>query len=240
MACVTTRQAVEADAVAIATIYCHYARHSNATWEYTAPSVEEMTDRLREKLTLGFPAIVAVQAPSSGAIPTTESAVDAPTTGAGAIADSSVGNHGDAVPSSETVVGYAWVSPFRARPGYRFTVENTVYVAPGSHRRGIGRLLLEELIERCKRTGFRNIIASISVDDATGEGGASMKLHGALGFKEVARFPGIGWKCGKWLAAVFMQLSIGDGIETPPSDADLPPALRAPEGADGFAPLPFF
>lgn len=115
--------------------------------------------------------------------------------------------------------GYAYASSFRSRAGYRWTVENTVYVAPALHGRGIGRALMQALIARCEALGFRQMIAVIG--DATNI--ASIALHRSLGFEHVGTFRGIGWKQvgsapGRWLDNVQMQRPLGAGKDAPPAD----------------------
>jgi phosphinothricin acetyltransferase len=114
--------------------------------------------------------------------------------------------------------GYAYASSFRSRAGYRWTVENTVYVAPALQGRGIGRALMQALIARCEAAGFRQMIAVIG--DATNV--ASIALHRSLGFETVGTFHGIGWKQvgdapGRWLDNVQMQRVLGPGADAPPS-----------------------
>jgi phosphinothricin acetyltransferase len=101
----------------------------------------------------------------------------------------------------DAVVGFGSLSLYNKREGYRFTVENTVYVHPEHHRRGIGRALLADLIARARALGHRNIIASVSGDQE-----ASMALHRAAGFVEVGRMKELGVKFGKWLDCVYLQL----------------------------------
>lgn len=113
------------------------------------------------------------------------------------------------------VVGYAYAGPFRPRPAYRWTVEDSVYVAPDMHRAGVGRLLLRELISACEALGFRQMIAVIGGNAAEG----SIRLHRALGFREAGRFPAIGFKHGEWQDSVLMQRALGDGDSTPPAGA---------------------
>jgi len=98
------------------------------------------------------------------------------------------------------VVGWACLSVYNKRDGYRFTVENTLYVHPDHHRRGIGRALLADLIERARALGHRNIIAGVSGDQE-----ASLALHRAHGFVECGRMKEIGVKFGKWLDVVYLQ-----------------------------------
>ena len=105
------------------------------------------------------------------------------------------------------LVGYAYASTYRARIGYRFTVEDSVYVAPGMEGRGIGRTLLDALIARCKLLGYRQMIAVIGDSDNIG----SIRLHAACGFTRVGTFVGIGEKFGRVLDSVQMQRPLVDG-----------------------------
>lgn len=119
-----------------------------------------------------------------------------------------------------TFAGYAYASGYRPRAGYRWTVEDSVYVAPGFAGRGIGKRLLAALIARCEALGFRQMIAVIG--DA--ENRASIQLHASLGFVHVGTFRAIGWKAvgdgpGRWLDSVQMQRRLGDGDLRPPAGA---------------------
>ncbi len=104
-----------------------------------------------------------------------------------------------------TVAGYASFGEFRAWDGYRFTVEHSVYVDPSRHRSGVGRALLEALVERARAMGKHAMIAGI---EASNEG--SIALHRSLGFVEVGRLPQVGAKFGRWLDLVFLQLTLDD------------------------------
>jgi L-amino acid N-acyltransferase YncA len=113
--------------------------------------------------------------------------------------------------------GYAYASSFRSRAGYRWTVESTVYVDAARHRRGIGRALMQALIERCTARGFRQMIAVIG----DGSNAGSIALHRGLGFQLVGSFQGIGYKTvgglpGRWLDGVQMQRALGAGSTEPP------------------------
>jgi phosphinothricin acetyltransferase len=114
--------------------------------------------------------------------------------------------------SGGAVAGYAYAGPYRARPAYRFSVENSVYVAPDAHRRGIGRLLLDRLIADCEARGYRLMIAVIG-DSAQKP---SIELHRAAGFKLVGAFEGVGYKFDRWLDTVLMQRPLGKGSSAPP------------------------
>ena len=112
------------------------------------------------------------------------------------------------------VTGYAYASFYRARPAYRFTVENSVYLAPASHRRGIGLALLTELIVQCEARGFRQMIAVIG-DSANA---ASVGVHSRAGFEMTGTLRHVGFKFGRWLDTVLMQRALGDGGATIPQD----------------------
>jgi len=108
---------------------------------------------------------------------------------------------------AQGVLGYAYASPYRTRSAYRFTVEDSIYVAPDAARRGVGRALLEALIQRCTRAGYRQMIAVIG--DSGNHG--SIGLHQSLGFTRAALLPTIGFKRGRWVDCVMMQRPLGAG-----------------------------
>ncbi len=105
------------------------------------------------------------------------------------------------------ILGFAYAGPYRARAAYRWSVEDTIYVAPSSQRRGIGRALLEQLIVDAEAGGFRQMIAVIG-DSANA---ASIELHCAAGFRMVGTFDNVGFKFGRWLDSVLMQRPLGAG-----------------------------
>lgn len=111
------------------------------------------------------------------------------------------------------LAGYAYAGPFRAQPAYRWSVEDSIYVAQPMQRCGIGRALLRRLIVEAERSGFRQMAALIG-DSAAQE--PSIALHTALGFRLVGTLQAVGFKHGRWLDTVLMQRSIGAGATTPP------------------------
>ena len=119
--------------------------------------------------------------------------------------------------SGGRIVGYAYAGRFRTRSAYRYSVEDSIYVAPDAQRRGIGRKLLDQLIERCTKLGYRQMVAVIG--DSANDG--SIGVHLAAGFAEVARLPAIGFKFGRWVDSVMMQRPLGAG------QTSLPPAPAA-------------
>ena len=113
----------------------------------------------------------------------------------------------------ERVIGYAYAGAYRPRPAYRFTVENSVYLQPAIHRRGIGRQLLQRLIAECEARGFRQMIAVIG--DSANAG--SIGVHAKCGFEMIGTHPSAGRKFGRWLDTVMMQRALGEGASSVPS-----------------------
>ncbi len=110
------------------------------------------------------------------------------------------------------VAGYAYAAPSRARPAYKWSVEDSIYVAPQFHRRGIGALLLARLIAQSETLGFRQMIAVIG-DSAQI---ASIAVHERAGFMPIGTIRSVGFKHGKWLDTVLMQRALGKGDTSPP------------------------
>jgi phosphinothricin acetyltransferase len=101
------------------------------------------------------------------------------------------------------VAGYAYVTQFRDRPAYRFACENSIYVRHDLTGRGVGKLLLEALVERASSFGFKQIVAVVG-----GAEPASIGLHARCGFAEVGRLNQVGWKKDRWLDTVYMQRAL--------------------------------
>lgn len=114
----------------------------------------------------------------------------------------------------DVVTGYAYAGPYRPRPAYRFTVENSIYLAPHMQGRRIGTRLLQQLIEDCEAHGFRQMIAVIG-DSANA---ASIALHVRTGFNMIGTLPNVGFKFGGWLDSVLMQRALGEGSASVPVD----------------------
>ena len=109
------------------------------------------------------------------------------------------------------VVGYAYVTLYRPRPAYRFTVEDSVYVQEGLAGQGIGSLLLAEIIKICTAKGYRQLMAVVG--DASA---ASVSLHERHGFKLAGTFKSVGYKFGAWRDTAMLQRSLGEGDQTDP------------------------
>jgi len=110
------------------------------------------------------------------------------------------------------VVGYSYATEYRPRPAYRYTVEDSVYVAANAHGRGVGRALLSALIARCETGAWRQMVAVIG---NTGNAG-SIALHRQQGFRLVGTFEAVGFKLGRWVDTVLMQRALGPGGDTLP------------------------
>jgi L-amino acid N-acyltransferase YncA len=110
------------------------------------------------------------------------------------------------------VRGYAYAGPYRARIAYRYTLENSIYVAPDCHRQGIGRALMDELLSQASARGFRQMIAVIGDSEQV----ASIALHRAVGFQPVGTLTAVGFKFGRWLDTVLMQYPLAPGATTRP------------------------
>lgn len=111
------------------------------------------------------------------------------------------------------VLGYAYASPFRPRPAYRFCLEDSIYLSQQARGHGIGKLLLAELIARCEALGARQMVAVIG-DSANL---ASIGVHAAMGFQHAGCIVSAGWKFERWLDVVFMQRKLACGDGAPPA-----------------------
>jgi L-amino acid N-acyltransferase YncA len=110
------------------------------------------------------------------------------------------------------VAGYAYAGPYRDRRAYDRCVEDSIYVAPEFHRKGIGRLLLTRLIAEAERRDFRQMLGVIGDLANT----ASVAVHAAVGFRHIGTFQSIGFKHGRWLDTVLMQRALGSADTAPP------------------------
>ena len=121
-----------------------------------------------------------------------------------------------AVDADGAVLGYAYAGSYRPRPGYRYTVEDSIYVRPDAVGSGVGTALLPVLIERATARGARQMVAVIG-DSANAP---SIRLHARFGFRMVGTLDAVGFKLGRWVDGVLMQRALGEGSGT------LPPAGR--------------
>jgi phosphinothricin acetyltransferase len=116
------------------------------------------------------------------------------------------------VTQGSRVLGYAYAGPYRPRIAYRYTVEDSIYVAHDAAGKGVGRKLLAELIARCTAMGFRQMVAVIGDSGNLG----SIGVHKALGFAMIGTLPSVGFKFGRWVDSVYMQRALGPGDSTLP------------------------
>jgi phosphinothricin acetyltransferase len=164
------------DLVAVAAIMEHYVEHTVATFNETAPTVDEWTQRYSDVTSRGLPFLVA---------------------GLG-----------------DEVVGFAYVAPWRPQSAYRYTVEDTVYLAPDATGQGLGTALLTALVDAATAAGCRQMIAVIADTGSP----ASAAVHRRLGFVDAGRLRAVGHKHGRWIDTQFMQRDLtphGDGAQAP-------------------------
>ena len=114
--------------------------------------------------------------------------------------------------SARTIAGFAYVGPYHARAAYRWSIEDSIYIASDFQRRGFGRQLLARLIADSEALGFRQMIGMIGDSVNT----ASIALHAACGFRFLGTLQSVGFKHGRWLDAVLMQRPLGRGDQTSP------------------------
>lgn len=117
-----------------------------------------------------------------------------------------------------TIAGFAYGNWFKPRPAYRYSVEDSIYLAPDLHRKGLGRALLAELLARLEAVGVRKVMAVVG--DSANAG--SVGVHSALGFTQVGTIASCGWKFGAWRDIVIMQKTLGLGDTQPPLDPPAP------------------
>ena len=109
------------------------------------------------------------------------------------------------------ILGYAYAGPFRPRPAYRWSVEDSIYLSPSAQGKGVGYQLLVDLIKAAEGRGFRQMIAVIG-----GASAASIAVHAKAGFEHSGVMKATGYKHGKWLDTTIMQLALGEGQQTDP------------------------
>ncbi|HEX7761578.1 MAG TPA: GNAT family N-acetyltransferase [Caulobacteraceae bacterium] len=115
------------------------------------------------------------------------------------------------------VIGFAYAGPFRPRAAYRYTVEDSVYIAPDAIGRGVGKALVAQVIARCEALGLRQMIAVIGDSGNAG----SIGLHRSLGFQDAGVGKAFGYKHGRWVDVVWMQRALNEGAASPPSAAGI-------------------
>jgi phosphinothricin acetyltransferase len=116
------------------------------------------------------------------------------------------------------VAGYAYAAPYRTRPAYRFTVEDSIYCRHDCAGAGIGSVLLPALIAACEAAGCRQMVAVIG----DSENLPSIRLHEKFGFARVGLLPAVGWKFNRWVDSVLMQRALGAGSTAPPPGSPPP------------------
>lgn len=179
---VQLRLATVADARAVHAIYTPIVRETPISFEWDPPDADELADRIGRTLER-LPWLVATGAACGPAI------LDAP---------------------DETVLGYAYATPYRARIAYRWSTEVSVYVARTAQRRGVGRRLYNALLTLLRRQNYHIAYAGITVPNA-----ASVALHEALGFERIGVFPDAGFKFGAWHDVLWMHRELAPAVDRP-------------------------
>lgn len=113
-----------------------------------------------------------------------------------------------------SLLGYAYAGPYRTRPAYDWTLEDSIYIRPDAQGQGVGKALLSRLTAECQDLGYRQMIAVIG--DSANAG--SIGLHRACGFSDVGVLKAVGWKFGRWIDSVLMQRPLGAGESQPIKD----------------------
>ncbi|KAG1651445.1 Phosphinothricin N-acetyltransferase [Nymphon striatum] len=130
-----------------------------------------------------------------------------------------------ALNASGALLGYAYANLYRSRPAYRWTCENSVYIDSSAQSMGLGKKLMEVIVDRCAQLGFRQMVSVIGGADHI----ASIKLHERLGFKKVGQLPATGFKHGVWLDSILMQKALGGGSDIVPDENSYPGTLYKPQ-----------
>lgn len=167
----------------ITAIYAHHVLNGTGSFETEAPTLAEMAARRADVLAKGLPYIVA------------EGSVE-----------------GD-IDGKKKILGYAYCTWFKLRPAYRFSAEDSVYIAHGRQGKGLGRALLAELAAQAEKMGIRKLIAVIGDSNNAG----SIGLHRSVGFTDAGILKSCGWKFDQWLDVVLMEKALGFGDALPPT-----------------------
>ena len=170
------RPATRADLPGILEIYNEAVLNTTATYDYEPRTLAHRTEWFEERTRDGYPVFVAVN-----------EILEQDST------------------SNGRVAGWSALNPFHARYGYRFTAEDSIYVAPDMRGQGIGKLLLPPLIEGARTKGLHALIAAIDAENT-----ASLRLHASFGFQKVGHFKQTGFKFGRWLDVVYMEKLISE------------------------------
>ena len=177
------RPATSLDLSFIQSIYAHHVLTGTGSFELEPPSMEEMRNRFEAVRANDMPYLVAIDDQANAKEPST------------------------------VILGFAYANWFRPRQAYRFTVEDSIYLAPAAQGRGVGKRLLETLIEQCEAKGCRQMIAVIGDSQNL----ASIGVHARCGFRHTGLLRSSGWKFERWLDTVFMQRELGNADRSAPT-----------------------
>eukprot|EP01132_Coremiostelium_polycephalum_P007806 gene7806-9609_t len=190
---ISIRLVKDTDVETIARIYSYYVLNEVCTFEEIVPSVDEMNKRRLDVISKGLPYYVAtIPSPSASSNDNQQDGASSPST-------------------DEIVIGYAYVSTFRTRSAYRYSLENSIYIDHTYRKLGVGSILLKSLIDRCRELGYRQLIAVIGGSDNIG----SIKLHEKHGFTGLSVLKSIAYKFEKWVDTVTLQLDLDPSNDPP-------------------------
>lgn len=190
------RPAAVDDCPAVAAIYRHYVENSVATFDLEPLTVEQWEAKLRRITDAGRPFIVLEDRAGANA--------NASDSDSGSDKDKDKDNR--EAEYAGTVLGYAYLGIYRGKAGWAHTAEDSIYLRPDAAGRGLGKLLLQALLDAADQTVTHNVMAVIS-DEVP----ASVAVHRKVGFVEVGRTADVGRKFDRWVGAVYMQYAFGDG-----------------------------
>lgn len=180
----TVRPCKDDDMPAVTRLYAHHVLHGTGTFETVPPTEADMRARRAEVLARKLPYLVLTD------------------------------EGDDKGKAAGTIMGFAYCNWFKPRPAYRYSAEDSIYLAPGHAGRGHGRVLLQALVDEAARAGLRKLIAVIG--DSANAG--SIGVHRALGFTPAGVLRDCGWKFGRWLDVVLMERPIGPASSTSPEN----------------------
>ena len=190
---ITIRMAVPEDARELLSIYDYYVKETAITFEYDTPSVEEFSGRI-ETVLEKFPYLVLEECE-----------------------DKNVKSGASDDGFGRKILGYAYASPFHVRKAYQWCAEMSIYLHKDARKRGLGRMLYDELERRLKDMGILNLNACIGYPDKEDEHltFASVRFHEKMGYSMVGEFHKCGFKFGRWYNMVWMEKLVGEHTDNP-------------------------
>jgi L-amino acid N-acyltransferase len=192
---ISIRQALESDVPGILEIYNDAILNTTALYTYEPFTLKMMEQWFAEKTAKNLPIFIAQDTPGPSPAP-------------GKAASGSATPRPGATPAPGSVAGFASYGPFRPWPAYKYSVEHSIYVHKDQRGKGIAKKLLGALIDHATADNLHTIIAGIDSENEV-----SINLHKKFGFKETGQITQVGYKFGRWLDLVFMQLILENNLQ---------------------------